>query len=150
MAELKHIIYEHCKERVKQMINTANQSFQSAEEAAQNETKSSAGDKFETGRAMAHAEMHKAKRQLGEAKVLLAELNQINIKSTQEKIDRGSLIKTNKGVFFLSIGLGKIKVKEQTIYVLGVQSPIGRLLLHKKIHDQFTFNTIDYLIQEIH
>lgn len=146
MSDLKQVIYDQCRERVNQMIDTANQSLQSAEDAAQNETKSSVGDKFETGRAMAHAEMHKAKRQVGEAKVLLAELNQINIKAKQDKIDRGSLIKTNKGIFFLSIGLGKIKIAEQTIFVLGVQSPIGRLLLHKKADDQFSFNGTEYVI----
>lgn len=149
MLRLKQNIYEHCKLRVDQMIKTAEQSLQNAEDAAQNETKSSAGDKFETGRAMAHAEMHKAKRQLGEAKVLAAELKQIKIEHSLSKIDKGSLVNTNRGVFFLSIGLGKIKIDDQIIFVLGVQSPIGKLLLHKRIGDEFTFNTTQYLIEEI-
>jgi len=147
--DLKQTIYDHCKERVMQMIDTAAQSLQSAEEAAQNETKSSVGDKFETGRAMAHAEMHKAKRQLGEAKVLLAELKQLKNLKESKLIDRGSLIKTNKGIFYLSIGLGKITIDNQKIFVLGVQSPIGRLLLHKKPKDKFSFNGIHYVIEEV-
>lgn len=147
--DLKKSIYDHCIERVMQMVDTATQSLDSAEEAAQNETKSSVGDKFETGRAMAHAEMHKAKRQLGEAKVLLAELKQINVNTTNELIDKGSLIQTNKGIFYLSIGLGKMTIDNQKIFVLGVQSPIGRLLLHKKPTDEFSYNGIDYVIHEV-
>jgi len=149
MKSQKSLIYNACLNRVQQMVQTAELSLTRASEAANSETKSSVGDKFETGRAMAHAEMHKAERQLGEAKVLLTQLKLIDIQKVSDRIEIGSLVETNRGIFFLSIGLGKLHIEEDTIFVLGVQSPIGKLLLHKQIQSSFDFNGNNFIIQKI-
>lgn len=139
MQVSKSALYDLCLQRVKQMVITAEQSIQQAEEATRSETKSSAGDKFETGRAMAHAEMHKAKRSFGEAKVMLTDLQSINIETNHSKIQKGALIETNAGFYFLSIGLGKLTLDEQTFFVMSAQSPLGTLFLNKAVGDQITF-----------
>jgi len=58
-VELKNKIVGICLAEIEKRIHTAKSAMESAEESARNETKSSAGDKFETGRAMMHLEKEK-------------------------------------------------------------------------------------------
>lgn len=142
MSTLKTTIYNHCIQNVQQMVLTAQQSIKRAEESIRSETKSSVGDKFETGRAMAHAEMHKAQRSLAEAKLLLTNLHTLDVETIHERVQRGSLVETNAGFYFLSIGLGKLILEDETYYVLSVQSPLGKLFLNKTVGDEFTFRSL--------
>lgn len=150
MQAVKTALYDLCLQRVKQMVITAEQSIQQAEEATRSETKSSAGDKFETGRAMAHAEMHKAKRSFAEAKMMLTDLQTINIETHHSKIQKGALIETNAGYYFLSVGLGKLTLDHLTFFVMSSQSPLGTLFLNKAVGDQISFRDRDIIINAIH
>ena len=132
------------------MVMTAKQSIEHAEEATRSETKSSAGDKFETGRAMAHAEMHKAKRAFAEAKMMLTDLQSIHIATIHAKIQKGALIETDTGLYFLSVGLGKLSLEGQTFFIMSAQSPLGTLFLNKAVGEQIRFRDRDMLIKEIH
>lgn len=150
MLATKTALYELCLQRVEQMLQTAEQSISQAEEARQSETKSSAGDKFETGRAMAHAEMHKAQRSFVEAKILMTELKSMNRHTEYERIQKGALIETTTGMYFLSIGLGKLNLQDTTYYALSVQSPLGQLFLNKGVGDHITFRSLRMEIVAIH
>ena len=100
-----------------------------------NDAKSSAGDKHETGVAMAHLEQEKIGKQLQLVESMLSTVNKL-IPLTTLKVQPGHLIRTTAGWYFLSVGLGKIEVNEETIYCLSSQSPIGQLLLGKQANDQ--------------
>ena len=56
---IKQTLIEQCEEFVQQKIDVSEKLMNEAQDSANNETKSSAGDKFETGRAMMHAERDK-------------------------------------------------------------------------------------------
>ncbi len=150
MQASKLSLYDLCLQRVKQMVLTAEQSIQQAEEATRSETKSSAGDKFETGRAMAHAEMHKAQRSFAEAKVMLTDLQSIDKETIHSKIQKGALIETDAGFYFLSVGLGKLTIDQQIFFVMSSQSPLGTLFLNKAVGEQITFRGRDIFIKAIH
>lgn len=83
-----------------------------AQLAANEETKSSAGDKYETGRAMMQLEIEKQSVQLAEAMKLKHVLSQINPEKTTETIQSGSLVFTDQGNFYISISAGKLIWKE--------------------------------------
>ncbi len=100
--------------------------------ALEQESKSSAGDKHETGRAMLHLEMEKASQQLEVAQQMKETLNRIHLKSVSEKIKLGSLITTDQGVYFLSISAGQIEIDGKCYYAVSVSSPIGALLIGKE------------------
>ena len=61
---IKQQLYKHCQEFVNQKLDTIQKTILSNKEALNSETKSSAGDKHETGRAMLQLEMEKAGQQL--------------------------------------------------------------------------------------
>ncbi len=146
----KNQVYLACISRVEEMIQTAQDSLDKAEEAAQSETKSSAGDKFETGRAMMHAEMHKAKRHMGEAKVLLMDLKSMKMKSQYSTIEKGCYIITDNAHYFICVGLGKIVTENVSCFAISPASPIAKALIGKSANEQFLFNGKTITIESLH
>ena len=63
-----------------------------AQEAANDDTKSTAGDKHETGRAMMHLEREKGEMQLIEAEKLKSFLDRVDISKTYQTVQTGSLV----------------------------------------------------------
>lgn len=113
-----------------------------------NDVKSSAGDKHETGVAMAHLEQEKIGKQLQLVESMLSTVNKLTPLASP-KIQPGNLIHTSSGWHYLSVGLGKIEVDEKTIYCLSSQSPIGQLLLGKQVNDQIRWQDKIITILEI-
>jgi hypothetical protein len=67
LISIKQQLYAKCLVFVEQRIATAQEAIASAQRSANEETKSSAGDKYETGRAMAQLEIEKSTLQLAES-----------------------------------------------------------------------------------
>lgn len=123
--------------------------LQEAQDAANNETKSSAGDKHETSRAMAQLETEKLTTQLSDALNLKETLSKINTKETTNQIVLGSVVFTNNRNFYVSVSLGKLEIEQDQFFAISPQSPIGKLLLTKKEKDSFSLNGINYVIERI-
>lgn len=139
MKEIKEKLYSACTKFVQDRANTIENIINSNQKALSSETKSSAGDKHETGRAMLQLEMEKVSLQLKgihEMKSVLAKMNLE--KSDNAKL--GSIIITNNTYYFLAVSAGKIKIENQVYYAISPSSPIGSLLLGKKAGDSFIFN----------
>lgn len=100
----------------------------SAKEARDNESKSSAGDKYETGRAMLQIELDNLEHQLKNQLELKTEILRVNPELTTEKISFGSLISSTNGTYFIAIGLGKILIGNETVYAISLASPLGQAL----------------------
>jgi transcription elongation GreA/GreB family factor len=112
-----------------------------AQDAANEEMKSSAGDKYNTDRALMHIERDNHAKQLVEAQLLLKTLDGISIEKSSEQANLGSLVETTSGNYFLSISSGKISIDGYEAIALSTASPIGQQLLGKKAGDQFEFNS---------
>ncbi|CAM1362176.1 3-oxoacyl-ACP synthase [Tenacibaculum xiamenense] len=149
MKELKEELYNQCIEYVNKRLQTIENTIESNKRALQSETKSSAGDKHETGRAMLQLEMEKAGQQLQGIRVMKETLAKIDIKKKSETSCLGSIIKTNLGTYFLSISAGQIKFSNKVYFAVSVSSPIGSLLLGKKINESVNFNGKNILLEDI-
>ena len=139
MSEIKKELYRLCLESIEQRILGIKSELISIEESRNNETKSSAGDKYETGRAMMQMEEEKSRMQLGKTNQLRLELIEIELEVANNKITKGSLVITDKGKYFISVGLGKLKIKEEVYYCISTASPIGMLLRGKGVGDSVEF-----------
>lgn len=126
---LKQTVFEYCLQVVEAKIKALQHTLQDLAEGTLNDSKSSAGDKHETARAMMQLEQEKISKQLDEAFMQKNALQKIDISATSGQIKAGSLISTNKGYLFLGIALGKIIVEEKEIIVLSPESPLGVKLL---------------------
>ncbi len=138
--ELKKKLHKLCIEIVQQKIDVAKQAMDSAQQSANQEEKSSAGDKYETGRAMAQIERDQAAQQLDEALKLKNVLDQINPTASFNQVGLGSLVITEQNQFYISISLGKLEVSGKEYFAISLQSPIGKLLTSQIEGSTFIFN----------
>ncbi len=145
MKDLKNLLFDYCTNFVDTRIAGIQKIIDAAQASANEEGKSSAGDKYETGRAMAQLEIEKNTVQLAEAIRLKQVLNQAATLKPSEKASLGSLIKTSNGYYYLSISIGPVKIDSETVFVISQASPIGRLLTGTGKNDKITFGT-----QQIH
>ncbi|MCF6348794.1 MAG: hypothetical protein L3J20_10925 [Flavobacteriaceae bacterium] len=112
MNSLKRELYQTCVLFVKKREETVNQIITSNQKALTSETKSSAGDKHETGRAMLQLEMEKASQQLEGIYQIKTILAKIKLEDTSEFIKLGSLVITTQATYFLAISAGQIIVSD--------------------------------------
>ncbi len=129
-----------CQQYVESRIATATRYMNDAQEAANDEQRSSAGDKYETGRAMMQIERDKAAAQLSEAFRLRNAFSQILPEINSQKIVLGSLVTTKTKKIFICIGIGKLNLEGEDILVVAPTSPLGASLMGLARNDKFNFN----------
>ncbi|MGV3557646.1 3-oxoacyl-ACP synthase [Larkinella arboricola] len=139
-ATVKQALFERCQQYVAQRIETAKTAMEAAQAAANEESKSSAGDKYETGRAMAQIERDRHAQQLAEARKLQQELTRIDSGKIYTSGQPGSLVMTSQGNFFIAISAGKITLDQTDYFAVSAASPIGVRLNHVKVNDEVVFN----------
>ena len=149
MQELKSSLYQLCLNFIEERIQTAETALQQAREASNDDTKSSAGDKYETSREMMQQDIDRNKRLLIDAEENQKVLNSIKDVPFSDIARNGSLVYTNEGNFYLSISAGQLRLPNETIFAISAVSPIGRLLLGKQKGDRFDFNGKKYLIKDV-
>jgi hypothetical protein len=146
---LKKLLFQKCVEHIDQRIQLIEQTLSSVQESRNNETKSSVGDKYETGRAMMQIEEEKNRAQLVQALAVKNELMQIDISDQTTHVLPGSLVITNKGKYFIAIGIGKIEIENVLFYCVSRFSPIGTQLIGKISGEEIEFNGKHIRIDEV-
>lgn len=145
---IKQQLYNHCVSFVEKRLETIETTISSHQKSLHSETKSSAGDKHETGRAMLQLEMEKAGQQLVSVQQSKELLEKVKLEPSTV-IRLGSLITTNTGIYFLAISVGMVTLERVTFFVVSTASPIGKLLLGKQVGDKLRFNGRDIEILSI-
>ncbi len=146
---LKEKIYFHLLQTINDKILLLENILIELKESISNETKSTAGDKYETARAMLHLEQENIIKQLWNANDQRKELELIDITRSSPKVSNGSLITTDKDFFFISIGFGKVIIDSKTIIALSSKSPLGKILMEKKVWDTCFYASQNYVITDI-
>ncbi len=149
MSTIKQQLHSLCFANIEERIKGASQAIQFAQSSANEETKSSAGDKYETGRAMAQLEIEKNTVQLAEAQKLKQILLQLDPAKPSETIHAGSLVITNQGKFYISIPAGQFTLGGEIYFAVSSSSPIAKILLGLKAGDQIDFNKKTFVIQSL-
>ncbi len=147
--ELKIALLAHCQETVKKRHEKIQQTISAIEESLEDESKSSAGDKHETGRAMLQIDRENAGKQLQEIENLQALVKKIDITTISDYVRLGSLVYTNNGTYFISISIGQVTVGKTNYFCVALQSPIGQLLSGKKKGETFMFNEKEFAVKSI-
>lgn len=145
----KQKVYESYRGIIEAKIQLFQHTLKELRESGSNETKSTAGDKYETALAMLHIEQENVNRQLSEILKQKALFSQVDPTMSTSKITNGSLIKTNKGYFFMSVALGKTTVDGITVMALSPLSPLGQKLIALKENDSAEINGTRFIIESI-
>jgi transcription elongation GreA/GreB family factor len=132
---LKKNIYLQLQKELGRRKSQLAEMLNDALESTAGETKSTAGDKHETARAMAQLEQEKIGSQLNELNKLSDVLHRIDPEKELSSVQLGSLVTTNNGNYYFSIALGQLTIDGQQIFCLSPGSPLGKMLLGKKKGD---------------
>lgn len=125
---------------IQQRIDNCMAAMQHAQLAANEEEKSSAGDKYETSRAMSHIEKDMYARQLEENKKDMALLLSVNCEVVYDKAVAGAIIDCDEILFFVAAGIGKMEFEGKLVFFLSPKAPLAISLYKTKPGDKFVFN----------
>ena len=145
----KEDVYNFCCAILEERIQEAQCVIDAAQHDSNSETKSSAGDKYETGRAMAQLEKERHARRKAALEDMLVNLKQIGCSPSKEWVTEGALVQTNRGMYFVSVGLGTITIDSQVYHCLSQQAPFGQALLDLEVGDDVEFRDTSHEIVHI-
>ena len=121
--------------------------------ASNNDTKSSMGDKYETGREMLQQEINNLQVQLNEVlkqqDFLKTSFDKLRMTKKFDKAEKGAIVKTEKGLFFISVSLGEITFENQKIICISPESPLAKAMNGKQKNQVFSINNINQKIENI-
>ena len=117
--------------------------------SSNNDTKSSMGDKYETGREMLQQEINRLQNQ---ANVFIQQRDFLKKISTHEnsKVKAGTLVETDKGWFYLSVSLGEFQFEGKKIFAISPETPLAIAMLNKKVGDNIVVNQMQQKIKSIY
>jgi transcription elongation GreA/GreB family factor len=136
---LKEKLYRACEKFIETRHKNIENQINQVQAALLEETKSSAGDKHETGRAMLQLEQEKLGSQLLEAQRISAKLTRINLQLTSDKVTLGSIVYSSQVNYFIAISAGQIEINGVNFFAISPETPIGQLLLNKKADESVKF-----------
>jgi transcription elongation GreA/GreB family factor len=139
MESLKQRLFDHCVSYVTQRINNSNEAIRSAQESANEESKNSSGDKYETSRAMMQIDVEQNLTQLAQAKRLKSLLDKINLTAKSDVVQNGSLVVTDEAKYFIAISIGQVKIDGDNVFIISSESPIGSKMIGLRVNDNFSF-----------
>lgn len=145
--KIKTQLVEAIKNEINKRQSSIQLAIEQAQESANEETKSTAGDKHDTARAMAQLEVEKMGKQLAEINKLKKVIPLLNPQLKEGKIELGSVVLTNRQNYYLSLSMGQLTVDDLSFYAISPMTPIGQLLLQNTAKSSILFNgqTIDVL-----
>lgn len=146
---IKLELYHQCCAIVENRLQNIQNSVSEIQESLLSETKSSAGDKHETGRAMLQLEREKTGQQLAEAEKLKEVLSRIDVNKSSKNVCLGSLVYTSQANYFIAISAGKLIIDKTNFFAISPSTPIGKLLISKQVGDEVIFRGENFTIKEI-
>ncbi len=145
----KQKIHSHYIQLLEKKIKTQRKQISDLAEDAQNDAKGSAGDKHETALSMMHLEQEKLSQKLKEALEQKSILENMNVLKENRLVGIGSLVYTDKFLFFVSAALPQTNIDGTNIISLSLESPIGKVMKGRRVGDEFSFNSTRYTILKI-
>lgn len=133
-------LLDHLRALLEQKVTTLQADIASTLNARNSDTKSSAGDKHEVGRAMVQQELDQQEAQLGKLRALQQELERVPPDRAYERVAFGSLVATDHGTYFISIGIGPVDLDGDDCFVISLASPAGQALKDKRVGEVVSFS----------
>lgn len=145
----KQAVHQQCLLLLRKKQQELQAALKGLTESAANETKSTAGDKHETALAMLQIEQENTSRQLNHLLTQISILEAFDVSKHHTIISNGSLVSTNKGLFYVAVALGKIMVEETPVFILSLQSPLGNKLSGLQQGNNTELNGMKYTIEQV-
>jgi len=143
-------IFSEIIEHIQALKSGVSSEIEALRASFENDTKSSAGDKYETSREMTQQEIAKLELSLRQKQEQLTLLEHHKNLTDTNRIQSGSILSTNAGIFVLGISFGRLELKNYTVFGLGKEAPLSLLFLRSTAGSEVFLNGRTYLISEVH
>lgn len=137
----KQTILQHIGNYLKDQLSTFQKDYEALQNALASETKSSAGDKYETGREMITQEVNKVSDQINKQELFIQKFEKIDPQKIIIQVMDSALVTTSLGIFFIGAPLGVITIQEEKIFFISIQSPIYQVMRNLKAGDSFKWQS---------
>ena len=142
------------EQKLEERIATSWKAMQAAQESANEQSKSSAGDKYETGRSMGQLDRNMHARQYEQARQELLSIHKLRSQAREESsevVRWGSLVQSAADdLIFLSVSMGECVVRDKTVWAISSPTPLGKALLGKRVGDRFVLKGAEQTIVAIY
>ncbi len=135
----KSEIYAACIQQQQQKLKELQNAIDKVQESIVGEDNSTAGNKFETARAMGQEELDRLNQTMNHAIRDMNILNQIDSEKPCDSAQLGALIETTRKKMYMSVGLGKITLDKETVFAISASSPIGQQLMGLEAGEMVSF-----------
>ena len=151
-------ILERLKAALRAQVAEIEQQLVSLRGSQRTDTKSSAGDKHETGRAMVQLEIERALVQLSRVNEQLVSVEQVVVDRARDRVGFGNLVGTSAGTYFVAVGFGRLTTSgdaartaaTEPVYCVSLESPVGQALLGSAVGDAVEFQertlTVEWML----
>ena len=139
--KIKVDLVEICQRQLQLKLQRIKSKIVDLHEALSSETKSSAGDKHETNRAMIQLEREKVGYQLADIEQNLKTIKRINTAKRHKKVGFGSVVFTTQFNYFIGVNCRQISTNGLDFYAISTGSPIAKQLLSKEEQDCIEFRS---------
>ncbi len=146
----KDALVVHCRKLLERKLTDIRNELEQLQLDLTSESKSTAGDKHETGRAMIHLEVEKLAVRMQEAELMLQQWDKIDFIKQSSVVQPGTLVQTNQGLFLISVPYGRVEFSDESLYLISPGSPLGKQLEKKAVHALFEINARKYSIVKIY
>ncbi|MBL7473536.1 transcription elongation factor [Robertkochia sediminum] len=146
---LKEEIYRKCQELLNSRIEKYRNEIAMLKESLENEDHHSEGGEDSSSDSSVDEHYTQTMRYLDEAINLKEQLKHVDIFQDPATVKLGSLVHTNRGIFFLSVPLGAVNADGKTIIAISREAPVSQLLIGKAKHDTINFNGNLYTVEAI-
>ncbi|MBN3520576.1 hypothetical protein JYB62_11260 [Algoriphagus lutimaris] len=151
MEGFKNKVFQTAIDLLEERKSLLSNELSSLQLSIKEETKSSAGDKYETGREMMRQEIGKVENQFKQNQLLRQEIQHLlNTSKDSDKIIEGSLLQWGDDLLFISASLGELVVDGKKVFLLSKNSPLGQALLGKAKGEMVSFRGKSRAIGEVY
>lgn len=148
--EHKKRLQKKCIDIIEKRIAAIHIAMNDVQASANNEEKSSAGDKHETSRAISHLEKEIHARQLSSNIKEIESLLSVDCNNLYNSAGKGSLINCETISFFIVAGLGKLTFENEIVFLVSPGAPFSKVLSGKKAGDTIVFNKQEYTVKDLY
>jgi hypothetical protein len=135
-------------QELSEKVFTLKKDIQSLVRDSSENSKPTSGDKHEVGLEMSMGELDRLSGQLDAYKRQLSELELMDL-SGKTKVGKGSIVQTNRGLFFISVAYGLVKLEKDAVFCLSPQSPLAIAFAGSGEGDSILLNDLEHSILSV-
>lgn len=144
-------VFDALKSQLTAAVNEGECHLSSLQDALASESKSTAGDKHETGRAMIHQEMRQVNGTLERSRSALQELTRMQSSSEPPlRVASGVLVETNGPWVLVGLPFGKMNVEGTLVLGVSSEAPLAKSWSGSELGDEVRVGPNTFLIKALH